>query len=161
MKLIALDPGGTTGWATCRVDLTDAAFTASKPEYEWHCGHIEGDDHHDKLYQLLELQEDEHHCVVICESFEFRQFDKRDRHNINLMSREYIGVTKLFCQERTTTELVMQTAATGKGFVKDENIKKLGLWHPGWKHAMDATRHLLYYMVNTLKCEDLLRQGWR
>jgi hypothetical protein len=61
---------------------------------------------------------------------------------------------------------VEQTASMGKGFVTDEVIKKLDLWYPGYKHAMDATRHLLYYVVNSSDLpisyrHELLRKGWK
>lgn len=148
MRVIALDPGGTTGWATY-TEYTDR-------EPEWACAHIGPEEHHVDLYEFLEIQ----HCrntTVVCESFEFRQ--NRQRDNINLMSREYIGIVKLFGKQRNVP-VVFQTAGLAKGFVTDEKLKKMGLWAPGHKHAMDARRHLVYYMVNKLRRHDLV-ESWK
>jgi hypothetical protein len=56
--------------------------------------------------------------------------------------------------------VVFQTAGAGKGFVSDEKLKIMDMWVPGKKHAMDARRHLIYYMVNKQKRLDLI-QSWK
>jgi hypothetical protein len=79
------------------------------------------------------------------------------------MSREYIGVTKLFHQERMFKlgqKLILQNASQAKGFVSDKRIKDLGLWSPGWRHAMDGYRHLIYYMVNGTAFKDDPAREW-
>lgn len=158
-RIIALDPGGTTGWAA----YTAERMEAEKGKYEYYaekftCGQIDAQEHHLQLYNMLGLMQTQVYHVVT-ESFEYRN---RARPGLELISREYIGVTKLFCADRQVT-FHKQTAAMGKGFVKDENIKKLGLWSPGFKHAMDAYRHLLYYMINdaNVQKEKYLKLGWR
>lgn len=153
-RVIGLDPGGTTGWSTY------SAMLMPGPEYldqTWEAGHLGPDDHHLDLYEFLGLQQVET-TIVVCESFEFRQYKQRD--NINLMSREYIGVAKLFAQERLPHPVVFQTAGAAKGFVTDEKLKAMGLWVPGWKHAMDARRHTVHYLVSTMKRYDLIR-SWK
>lgn len=147
-RIVALDPGGTTGWAT--YDDFNGADSFS-------LGQLEGDDHHLQLYDFLGHMQVQN-FVVVCESFEFRQ--NRQRDNINLMSREYIGVTKLFAQERMGRPVVFQTAAMAKGFVTDEKLKAMGLWWRGKRHGMDAMRHLIYYMVNRERRHDLI-QSWK
>lgn len=141
---IALDPGGTTGWVRYRPNDPQGK--------QFVCGQMGPLDHHSQLFAHLENSATSHY-VVICESFEFRQ--NRQRDNINLMSREYIGVVKLFGQERHLS-VVFQTAAMAKGFVSDEKLKVMGLWVPGHKHAMDAMRHLIYHLVNTQGQRDLI-----
>lgn len=155
-RIIALDPGGTTGWATLTIDL-------KKRTHEFKSGHLGPQKHHNSLMVLLENQH-VRDTYVVSESFEFRQ---RARDNLVLVSLEYIGVTKLFCETRDVP-LFMQTAAMGKGFAKDVHIKKLGLWTPGYKHAMDAMRHLLYFALNNKRApvdfelrKALLTQGWK
>jgi hypothetical protein len=49
----------------------------------------------------------------------------------------------------------------GKGFVSDDKIKRAGLWYTGNKHAMDATRHLLYALVNVHGRTDLVERFWK
>jgi hypothetical protein len=121
-------------------------------------GQIGPREHHAELYQFLELwHTPDYHLVT--ESFEYRPHEKSDRWKISLMSREYIGVMKLFAQERKVT-LHQQTAAVGKGFVSDDKLRIMGLWVPGKQHARDAYRHLITYMVKNLGRKDLIA-SWK
>jgi hypothetical protein len=157
-RLIALDPGGTTGWAThswfdLRGEVTDRT---------WQCGQLTG-DHHNTLDVWLGNQQVANY-IIICESFQqYRELDSPE-----LVSLEYIGVVKRFCQEREV-HLVLQSSSQGKvglkSFVRRQNLVRLGLWSPGQRHAMDAYGHLLTYMINHGGClidyrRELLRQGW-
>jgi hypothetical protein len=176
-RVLALDPGGTTGWSSYTAErMAGPGYEAGAAdvawEYydeQWACGQIGPEEHHLTLYELLGFQQVQEFTVV-CESFEFRSMDKRDRNNINLMSREYIGVTKLFAQERMLDQsqnLIFQTAGKAKGFIPDsgpmanKKIKDAGLWYPNSKHAMDATRHLLWYLVNRENRMDLVERWWK
>jgi hypothetical protein len=146
--IIALDPGGTTGWAMWR----DNHFT---------CGQIGPAEHHLALYEFLG-REQTGELTVVCESFEFRQ--GKQRANIVLDSKEYIGVVKLFHEEQINdgqdVKLHFQTAGQAKSFVSDEKLRKMGLYHTGMKHAMDAMRHLVTYMVNKERRYDLI-ESWK
>jgi hypothetical protein len=156
-RVIALDPGQTTGWAT--YTATRIKTPDSKLEWydeEWVCGQLGPQDHHDDLFSLLELQHVQLYKVV-CETFEFRG---DDRTGINLMSREYIGVTKLFSQQRGVVVEWQGPHVVGdkKAFVMDHHVKRVGLWVPGQRHAMDARRHLLYYMTTKMRRVDILKK---
>jgi hypothetical protein len=172
-RILALDPGGTTGWATYTAEriagpdyepgAADVAFEYYNEKFD--CGQIGPEEHHVQLGALLENQAVQD-FVVVCESFEFRNLDRRDRNNINLMSREYIGVAKYICNDRDIP-LKLQTAGLAKGFIPDsgpmanKKIKDAGLWYPNHKHAMDAMRHLLWYLVNRDNRMDLVRKWWK
>jgi hypothetical protein len=163
-RILALDPGGTTGWAQLtyvdtkpiECDWTTWVGSIGVREPMWTCGQIGPDDHHKELFALLE-RADAFDFTVVCESFEFRQYRQRD--NINLMSREYIGVTKLFGQERNRP-VVFQTAGAAKPFVTDEKLKAMGLWVPGQKHARDALRHLVTFLVRKEHRTELVK-SWK
>lgn len=149
---LAFDPGGTTGWASLRFKIDDEYNVEGRPE--WKTGQIGPHQHHGELWTMLwDLNDKPDEFFLITESFEYRN---RARAGLVLDSVEYIGVMKLFCAI-TREDLYKQTAAMGKGFVKDENIKKLGLWSPGNKHAMDAMRHLIYFIVMNKDVPALLR----
>lgn len=143
--VVALDPGGTTGWA------------AWEPDEGFSHGQIGPDEHHELLYQLLGRFYVGHDKVMIaCESFDFRKFDG-NRAGINLISREYIGVTKLFAKQFKGVSVHLQSPGEGKGFVNDEKLKALNLWVPGQKHARDAYRHLIYFLVNKKHMYNLIK----
>jgi hypothetical protein len=168
-RIVALDPGGTTGWATFTASHMPPLEEGEPGELvngQWTCGQIGPDDHHNLLDAMLgNFQVSEYR--IVCESFEYRN---RSRAGLELVSCEYIGVTKRFCQERDVP-LRLQTASMGKitpnSFVKKINLERLGLWTPGYKHAMDGYGHLLYYLMHskdhlfdTLRY-DLLQKGWK
>jgi len=87
---------------------------------------------------------------IICERFNFRK-DERDRTKIIYTPAEIVGVVKLF-SSRFQVPLHMQMAAEGKAFWTDAKLKKIGLYLPSKRHAMDAMRHLLQYV--TFKMND-------
>lgn len=173
-RIIGLDPGGTTGWATYtagRLDARHALSISTVPIYEyyneaWACGQLGPQEHHNELDSLLGLQQVEE-TIIVCEAFDYRNQSKP---GLELISREYIGVMKRFCQERKVL-YYLQTASQGKirkekSFVRKENLEKLGLWVSGgastWNHAMDAYGHILYYMINNhIQRDALLRRGWK
>jgi hypothetical protein len=186
-RILALDPGGVTGWATYTAlrmitpnslhvgQKISLPFSNDLYEYfdeEWSGGQL-GEfngkkwapkKHHNDLETLLGMQHVQDFTVV-CESFEYRN---ESPSGLVLMSREYIGVVERFCQERNVP-LVMQKAAVGKvtkkSFVRKENLERLGLWVKGgastWNHMMDADGHLLQYMIrNNIRKQYLLETGW-
>jgi hypothetical protein len=112
----------------------------------WCCGQLDG-AHHEDLYDLLQLQETDQDFTVVCESFEYRN---KSRPGLVLDSVEYIGIVKLW-QQQTGRPVVFQTAHQGgkdKGNpVTADVLKKLGLYFPGWPHAMDASAHLVNYLL--------------
>jgi hypothetical protein len=165
-RVLALDPGGTTGWATYTAQrLRDPV--EEKWEYydeKFDCNEIGPEEHHQRLWTLLELQHTAEFTIV-CESFEFRIHDNQ-RDNVELISREYIGITKLYTIQRPAS-LRMQTAAKAKGFIPDKGpqanvkLRQAGLWVPSHKPAMDAMRHLLYFLVNVQGRMDLVERWWK
>jgi hypothetical protein len=178
MRIVSFDPGGTTGWAMFDNEGHSVARFTS--------GQLGPQMHHQDLWDLLrEL----HHvngapgtwCEdfrIVSESFEFRNNNKdRERDNIELISREYIGVIRLYGAMHNLKHLAFQTAAQGKirerqyknksgSFVQPRHLKNLGLWMDGTGHAMDAYGHLLYHVIhagfpeyNDLRLY-LLRKAW-
>lgn len=160
--ILALDPGGTTGY--CGI----------VPHRDPDQGELSKEGHHEELWDLLVKATDvarDHHTqlTVVCEAFEFRQEDAATRPKIDYMAAHYEGVVELYCKFVSNrflkplvpeVVLVKQYASQVKGQGKkgrsktfwgdDAKIKKLGLWKPGKPHAMDATRHYLYYVTFTL-----------
>jgi hypothetical protein len=141
MRLVAFDPGGTTGICTWQDGV-------------WSLSQIGPGPHYLGLWDRLHLLRPD---TIICESFEFRQSKQRD--NINLISREYIGVVRLF-GILYDTPVVFQTASAAKSFVSDEKLKVMGLYEVGQRHANDATRHMVLYLVTKMKHTDLV-ESWR
>lgn len=151
-RVIAFDPGGTTGWAS----YTAMKKEGVKPQFWesfWDCGQLGQDKekHGYFLRKLLNEQELED-TVIVCERFN----DRQSEHAVDLVSREYIGVIETWCQE-FHVPLIMQMPSYAKGFVKDDNLRKAGVWSPRQKHAMDGYRHLIAFLVHKENRIDLLK----
>lgn len=43
--------------------------------------------------------------------------------------------------------LVFQSPSEAKNLIKNDVVKRAGLWVPGQGHAVDSVRHALYYLV--------------
>lgn len=168
-RVVGLDPGGTTGWF--QFDAEKDALSKDLKFVEWKITPLQfgPHEHHGELYAALEHSHI-HDYYLVYESFEFRQNKQRD--NINLMSREYIGVAKLFAYERGlyhNGRVVSYTAGTSKGFIPDKRVgglaanaklRAMGWYFPGMKHSSDAARVAAYFMINRLGQKWLL-ESWK
>lgn len=147
MKAIAIDPGGTTGWATFEVDTYD-----STGDVRWHgksvqdCfksfGQLTGDMHHAELRELLRSERPD---ILIVERFEHRNNDFS-----LLVSLEYIGICKEYAQ---TFKIILVMQGASQAFPFDEagqKLERLGLVlkpYKTWKDANAARKHLVFYLA--------------
>lgn len=180
LNIIGLDPGGTTGWVLYTADIlhhpVDPDLAVSTLEFfneKYITGQMGPGPHHMELWHFLE-QHTTRNTIIVCESFEFRKNDRdATRDNIVLVSKEYIGVVNLYEQyyhETTSNQpgefrVRYQTAGnvipgpSRKAFWTNDKLEAVGrLTKPvtPWRHANDAMRHLLYYMVFKMNRQDLL-----
>jgi len=147
--IIAIDPGGTTGYAAY---WPVAATRIVQGTWERH--EIENCELGFQLRHLLREIGSLTRTVqpfiakptihIVYEPFEFRR-NERERDKIEYTSAEVVGALKYWADDLDYVKLVPQPASSGMAFWDDAKIKKLGLWVPGRRHAMDATAHLLKY----------------
>jgi hypothetical protein len=163
--IFSADPGATTGCATASWKPTSPSDQLTSVEQiKFTQFQIGPDAHHLQLWSILNGNS---FTEIVWESFEFRQHVYTDeegnpvvgRSKVELISKEYIGVLELFCA-LTSTKSHHRTASSAKRFINDEKIKQLGLWLPGMPHAMDATSHLLRYMVVVKKIQEPFTDIW-
>lgn len=142
-------------------------FSSSRKQHI--VGQITDQNHYDRLFQFLIRTANNRISArlhIVCEKFEFRKTDEH-RDKIDYAAARYEGVINLFAQQfkDTNVKLIMQSASGIKEkkqnvdnppFWTEAKIKHIGLWVPGAPHAMDATRHYLYYRTFTLKDKTLL-----
>jgi hypothetical protein len=128
-RLLALDPGGTTGYAAGILisPITRIVYDQAKLN-------------ENQLYAMLEELQPDH---IICEDFEYRN---RARAGLDLTPPRLIGVVRLY-GAHTGARVHMQKAAKGKGFYTDDKLKKLDLYIKGRPHGRDALRHLLHWLT--------------
>lgn len=143
-RILSLDPGGTTGW--CVHNLGGNSFRG---------GQLEGSKHHKKLFGLLRRERPD---VVVCEAFNYqiRKQSGVDMPGVVLMSREYIGVAELWSQLYNRQLVMQQPSIIGLQWLKNPALKRLGIYKSGEQHRNDATRHMLYYVVQNLGLREYL-----
>lgn len=151
MTYLSLDPGGTTGWAS---------FQPSTGLFEWgklvyDTDRTEG--HHLALWYLLKTWRDadpDGYLTIICEKFNYQRRDVTKGIQLELISRNYIGIVELFCKmHRKDTYLFMHELGFKTFWLKNDKIKQIGMW-PTSQHERDALSHLLYHLTFTLKPPD-------
>lgn len=157
LRAIAIDPGVTTG--ICIAEIHPEKWNnqvLGKPTAK-----LRLEQHTLSPYQLYQLLYElaPHH--IITETFEFR---RKTRDNLELESRDLIGVVRLYCEMSRADEdcgvwlgypeggmvgctLHMQSAATGKGYFNDDTLKARNLYVAGKEHARDAERHMCHWLT--------------
>jgi hypothetical protein len=128
-RLLALDPGRTTGYAAGLLDspVTRIVYDQTKLT-------------ENQLFAMLEEIKPDH---IVCEEFEYRN---RARSGLDLTPVKLIGVVSMYARSNSA-RLHMQSAARGKGHYSDSKLKKLGLYQAGKPHGRDALRHLLHWLT--------------
>ena len=143
IKILGVDPGTTTGLCKLLYFPTEQRYESlGSRDRRITPLQLGPQQHHEELYKLLTTWNPD---IVVCESFTYQRRDK-----VVLDSVEYIGVCKLYCA-MTRTQYFEQSPSMGKAFWKDEKIKQLKLWEPSMGHAMDALRHVLQFIMVSLK----------
>lgn len=153
MIITALDPGGTTGWATVKWPEEDLT------KLTWQFGDIKWLNHHAHLRHHLSLQTGGTRHIaptadnlrrVVCEGW-----DNRANPAAVQISLEYIGVVKGWCQEFAIPLDLPKPAE--KEWADDKKLKALGLYHRGKKDTNDAVRHLVKILVFRYKHPTILQ----
>lgn len=153
MKVVGIDPGGATGYAIFEL-----------PSETWTIGAITGEDHHLKLWHFLEVEllyfvdvarkAPYMDARVVCESF-----NNDANPAAVLVSLQYIGVVKLFCQTYDIPLFMSNRSNKDVNYLKGNQLKRFSVWSTS-KDARDAARHLIHYMIHHVGYEPLLLE-WK
>lgn len=136
-KIMSLDPGGTTG--VCILTHEDLwRFTVYQ---------IGPGPHHAELWRTICVEMPD---ILVCENFLYQRRPMEKGVGVEIISREYIGIAKLFCEiHEDETKFVLHPPSHMK-FWTDEKLKKVYCYTTGKPHANDAMRHALYYTTFTM-----------
>lgn len=150
--ILSFDPGGTTGFARYYLRDQEPQYSGQTDRHiteGWTGGQIGPGKHHKKLWAFLAREEPD---WIVCEDFNYEP----GHDHVELISRDYIGIIELYCQ-LTHKKLYMQPRTImSTEWVKDAKLKLLGLYIPGQPHRNDATRHLVWHVVQTLRRKEIL-----
>ena len=140
--LVALDPGGTTGYAIFNhLTLQEAGQldTGSQEEAL-------------KLFEPLlgvgdrDRNRNRNIDAVVMEDHRVYQNRIEQHAGSSLSTPRLIGMIETLCLQHSIP-WHKQPASMPKQFVTDEKLKAWGLYLPGKRHARDAIRHACYFIL--------------
>jgi hypothetical protein len=163
LKILWIDPGGTTGWASYRCEEVTTSFGTEYFEEQWLTGELVGEDLHRKVKHLIELHHDERDYTLGYESWQIRKKNGETLDNMDFRALEYIGVIKLTWMEDSLPPviypIVSQTPSERK-FADKRKLDVFDLWSltSGQKDARAAAQHLLTYLIKTKRYPPIMKK---
>ena len=85
--------------------------------------------------------------AVIIENYRIYAHKLEQHSSSDVPTLQLIGAIKYMLYKRNIP-YKLQMAQQAKGFVTDAKLKEWGMWDIGHKHARDACRHCVYYLVS-------------
>jgi hypothetical protein len=154
VRALAIDPGGTTGYAMGYLDVNANELTIECGQQEWSMG-----DMYEMLDNWIAGESENMPVHVIYEDFSYRN---AARAGLDLTPVKLIGIIELYKERyEPNVGFTKQSAATGKAFWNNDKLKAKGIYARGKDHGRDATRHLMHWLafgagsqygdVNTMK----------
>lgn len=136
MRILSIDPGGTTGIAWC--DFVPGKLNTPGTSMPQGFGQA-------SEFFSMYIEEFRPELIVI-EKFTINaRTIKSSREGSNL-AIELTGVAK-FLAKRSNITVEEQSPADAKNFASDDKLRRIGWYQPGPDHARDAMRHLLLAAV--------------
>lgn len=141
-KVLAIDPGETTGYVIANVEDKKTFQILEQGEK------IHFDKSRDKEPRLLELYnwlKEVDPDILIIENFKLYAHKASAQIGSEFIPVQLIAIAK-FWAEKNKKPYHLQMASQAKGFVNDEKLKFKNLYYKGYKHSRDAMRHLIYFL---------------
>lgn len=153
--VVAVDPGGTTGWAVF-------LFSPNDVEYVEH-GHWGDPDQvwHDILSTLERYRSLGYRVTLVVEQFDKRPGIVNPDFTPKFVSRDIVnnihGYDIVWQIPAAAMNLVKPAGKRNKG---PDQLKRFGWYHTNSVHANDAARHAIVYAVEKLKHKPTILRGW-
>lgn len=133
-RIIALDPGETTGYAIFEgISLKHCSMIKTPTVYEGV-----------KELQPILIKDITLECAIVCEDYRVYGWKAQSHINEELHTPKLIGAIETMCMLRSK-DVHKQTAHVAKTFADDAKLRFWGLHQKGMRHANDAIRHALYF----------------
>lgn len=128
-RLLALDPGDTTGWSFFEEGMLSDA------------GQVPGE--RQNIGRLLLLHQP---GVVVCEEYRIYGNKAMEHVGSTVPTLRLIGALELLCEQQEIP-LTFQSARDAKGFVTDPKLRQWGYYRQSLGHGTDSIRHGCYYLL--------------
>jgi hypothetical protein len=159
LPILAVDPGGTTGWSL--LSVRRKAFEAGNlghilsTKHVWYHGQVDCvTNEHLGIYQICKMMDDWPSAAIVLESFYVRQMA------VDLSPVRIIGA----CTQHAWVQgrkVIEQQASMAKR-LNNSRLKDLGVYTSdgGLDHARDADRHALMCLRRAIMDEKMRRKAW-
>jgi hypothetical protein len=134
--LLALDPGETTGYVHLNIGPDGINLKSF--------GQISCAPLHVGIDKLEKLIDDVNPKHVVYEDYRVYTFKSASHSNSELHTPKLIGAIEMMVRKRSHSKEMAQQA---KMFVTDQKLEEWGYWWKGKRHARDAMRHALYFLM--------------
>lgn len=156
--VIALDPGGTTGWAILSVNVEAFTFNdgTSLIKYIRHkdSGQFYGEPN-EQADEIGDLFEAWPTAAICLEHFEPRQA----HYEVSAIQVETIAEYIAWVDSRDST-LFKQLPSLALSTITDDRLKRWKLYKAGEPHGRDAFRHALMFMRRCCENSGLAKSAW-
>lgn len=127
--ILALDPGGTTGYAAFTMyEILDAS-------------EVVGD-----AATMEALIKHFSPSIVVIEEYRIYPGKAKTHIHSDVPTARLIGAIEYICQ-KLGIPVVKQGAGMAKGFCDNDKLRAWGMYKVGYGHARDAIRHGAYYLI--------------
>ena len=137
--LLAVDPGGTTGFSWGSLDTGTFIEAGQLPPYEFcQMAHKKADSLRGNL-------------SIVCERFTITARTLKVSRGGSYDALEVIGVLRYMSLGYCGRDLTFQQPADVMKLFDDERLRRLGWYQKGQGHANDSIRHLAYFLARAGK----------
>ena len=149
MKVVAIDPGETTGYAVVEWDTSSAKIPLKAPKnsFKVSTGELEG------YSNIKALISKENPDKVIYEGFKLYPWKAKNKIWSNFPTVEVIGVIKYLMETYFPDIELVEQLPKDKKFYDNPKLKKLGIYDDRSAHERDGLRHAFYYLTMLYKKE--------
>jgi hypothetical protein len=131
--VLAVDPGGTTGYSIA----LNGEFTEA--------GQLPPLEFQTYAHEFAENWGPQ--LTIVCERFTISGRTLKVSRAGSMSAIEVIGCLRYFSETYCDRDLLLQSPDDAMGLYTDAKLKLLGWWQPGKGHANDSLRHLAYYLT--------------
>lgn len=133
-KLLALDPGETTGFATYKeCALIDA-------------GQLDTKDFNKGIAAVAGVIDSFSPSVIVVEDYRIYSWKAKDHTWSDLHTPQFIGSIRTLAA-LSSIPLLKQSAQVAKQFCTNDKLKEWGYYRKAQPHARDAIRHGCYFLL--------------
>lgn len=137
-KILALDPGETTGYCVMNAEAEKVSIIEADQVKTWPLETGVG-----ALDHLLTIHQPD---MIVFESYQVYEWKSQDHTWSQIPTVQVIGCVKTLCIQRALNYHT-QTAQVAKQFCTDQKLEEWKMWLAGKRHARDAIRHACYYLL--------------